>query len=148
MRILKLFIFCLFLFTGLAAHALTPAEVRSSYYACMNFLKMSPAKQLVVARRTQYTLTQIRWACNEQKRVGLSGLLKNEREYQRCQRGGCQSPSNGSDDSRTCVSSMQCRGSGENCLNGTCQEVNGANHCGSGGLSCTSGETCMDGVCK
>lgn len=148
MRLLLSCVLALLLFTGTAAQALSPAQVRKSYYWCMDFLKWSPAKQVAATRHAEYSLEEVRWACREQKRVGLATLLRNEREYQRCAHGGCQSSSSGSESSaRTCISSVQCRGD-ENCLNGTCQEVNGANHCDAGGLACTSGETCVNGYCK
>ncbi|MGZ3713540.1 MAG: hypothetical protein ACXVBE_17375 [Bdellovibrionota bacterium] len=62
--------------------ALSPKEVKDSYVACMNFLKLQPAQQIQAAKNSGYSLKQVLWACRLQKRTGLAQLLENERDYQ------------------------------------------------------------------
>jgi hypothetical protein len=129
------------------AFALTPAQVRDSYYGCMKFLKLSPAKQVEVASRVPYTLKQIKWACQLQKKKGLASMLRAERDYQRSleeERNPAPAPS---EPDNSCNRSGAC-GFNKQCINHQCQDINPPfRQCDTANW-CAAGEQCQDGVCR
>lgn len=122
---------------------MTPAQVRNSYNGCMKYLKLSPAKKLKVAANTNYTIKQINWACELQKKKGLKSMLANERVYCRAmngggyEHGGISTPYEPK--APICSSSSDCRG-------GYCGAANVCTNGGQGSPCDNSGQ-CANGYC-
>ena len=143
-------ILALFALSGGSAFALeclSPAEIRESYKACMDFLKLSKAKQQEIVDNTGYTLEEGLWACKLQKKKGLASMLKNGREVcDYLNGGGGGGGSSHDDDVKKCSSSIQCSGL-QHCINRKCEDVS-RQSCDSGAHSCPPGEKCISGKCK
>ena len=84
---------------------LSEAAVKSSYDSCISLLKMSPADQATIAKKTGYTLQQVLDACNLQKKKGLQGMIDGNQEY--CDESQAPSFPNAG----TCYSEPGCSGS-------------------------------------
>ena len=136
-----------------AAHAntcMTPAQVRLSYNNCVQFLKLSPARQRAATKGFSQSLAKVRSACEFQKKQGLEFMLANERKYCRAvnSRGyewtGKSSPYR--EKSPVCTFSSDCRG-------GTCSALNVCKQGGSRAPcdhpnQCASDSCGIDGTCK
>jgi hypothetical protein len=135
------------LFASTSAYAsscLTPAQVRSGYNGCMRYLKLTPAKQRKVADATPYTLQQVNWACQLQKRKGLKAMLANERVYCRAMNSGGYERSGRSTpyEEKKPVCSMQ-----SDCRGGYCGAANVCTN-GGNGAACDSSSQCANGYCS
>ena len=69
-----------FLLAGAAANASVASQTRA-YNGCIAFLKLSPTKQVQVARRTPYSLAQTLNACRLLKRNGLAKNIYLDGQY-------------------------------------------------------------------
>jgi hypothetical protein len=122
---------------------LTPAQTRTSYNACISFLKFSPAKQKKVAAGTGYSLSAVTKACQLQKSKGLKSMLANSRQicaYLDAKRN--QAPGFGTPyepKAPLCSSMGDCRG-------GYCSA---GNECRDGGWNapCDKSSQCASGYC-
>lgn len=119
---------------------LTPAQIRTSYNACISFLGYSAAQQKAVAAKTGETLQQVIDACQLQKKSGLTKMLANEKDY-------CASLGSGGGGSvpyepasPLCQMQVDCHG-------GSCG-ASGA--CTNGGTdsACDNSSQCANGYCS
>lgn len=136
-----------FLYAG-SAFALTPAEVKKSYEACMSFLKMPLAKQKQVAKKSGYSLQDVLWACHLQARHSLSYMQEQEREYQRQLHSGGSSSGGSSQENDPYGGSGGGFGGPGVCTNGVCNGPGGTTVCTNGVCNGPNGTTvCTNGVC-
>ena len=141
-----LFILLTLLFTGsiqAQASCMTPAEVRKSYNGCMQFLKLSPAKQLKVAANVPYTLKQVKSACDLQKRKGLKHMLANAREV--CRVENSDGTENNGHSTPYEPHTPICSGSAD-CRGGYCGAANVCSNAG-WGAACDNSSQCASGYC-
>lgn len=122
---------------------LTPAESRQSYRNCMAFLQLSPAEQQAAVRGTGSSWEEGVRACQMQKRKGLAGMLKAEREYCRATTETVNVPAQRNP--HACSSSRQCVG-WQHCVNWNC--VDKSRQACTNAHSCAPGESCISGECR
>jgi hypothetical protein len=147
---ISLFLTLFFLGNAYANTCMTPAQVRLSYDNCVQFLKLTPARQREATKGFPQSLAKVRSACEFQKKKGLSFMLANERAYcQAVNQGGYERTGRSSpykEKSPVCTFSGDCRG-------GTCSALN---VCVGGGSrapcdhpnQCASGTCRINGACK
>ena len=80
--------FAAFFYAALPAPPAHADGLARGYQACLQLLKLSPAKQREVARKSGYSLAQVLAGCRYQKKVGLGGMRRGMADYKRATRGG------------------------------------------------------------
>jgi hypothetical protein len=137
-----------FVFSAIFPPAARADATASGYYACLDFLRASPARQAKIAEGSGYSLEEVRWACRLLKRNGLARTRRLNREYAEAQsrrnQGGSSSRR---EEPRSCAGASWCSLS-QHCVDRRCVDKQRRSCSSSGLYACTAGEKCVNGVCK
>ena len=133
---------------AVARDYITPRIAMARFDACIKFLKMSPANQEKVARKTTFGRAEGIRMCRNMIARGRKKTLEDAKEWNRWEasQGKRRGGGGGSYEGPPSCSSRNSCGALEHCYNGQC--VSTSNHCISDS-QCTGGGTCgSDGTCR
>lgn len=130
---------------------ITPKEAMKRFDACGKYLRMSPANQRKIAKKTDYSREEGIRMCRSVVSRGRKKTLEDAKEWNRWEagevrrrRGGGGGSGGGSYEAPYCGSSSSC-GALEHCYWGRCEST--SNRCISDS-QCSGGNTCnSDGLC-